>query len=118
MPYNKYGDKGMQHRLYELRKAKNITQQHLAVDLGIDQTSISSYECGKYLPTVDVLIKLAEYFGVSTDYLLGLSDIKTPLKTAFTDQTAYVVSLYESLPGDYRDRAIGYLEALKDGCTK
>lgn len=118
MPYNKYGDKCMQHRLYELRKTRNITQQRLAIDLGIDQTSISSYECGKYLPTVDVLIKLAEYFCVSTDYLLGLSDVKTPLKAATTDQTTYLVSLYESLPGNFRDRAIGYLEALKDASKK
>lgn len=104
----------MTFRLYELRKAKKITQQRLAIDLGIDQTSISSYECNKYLPTIEVLIKIADYFGVSIDYLLGLSDIKTPLKTASNNQTAYVISLYESLPRDYRERVIGYMEALRD----
>ena len=108
----------MQQRLYELRKAKNITQQRLAIDLGIDQTSISSYECGKYLPTVEVLIKLAEYFCVSTDYLLGLSNIKTPLKTVSTDQAAYAIALFEALPGNYKERAIGYLEGLKETCNK
>ena len=104
----------MQHRLYELRQSKNITQQRLAIDLGIDQTSISSYECGKYFPTVEVLIKIAEYFNVSTDYLLGLTEIKVPAKTATSERTAYVVSLYEALPHDKRERAIGYLEALQD----
>ena len=48
----------MQHRLYELRKAKNITQQRLAIELGIDQGSISSYEGGKYLPTMEILLGL------------------------------------------------------------
>ena len=104
----------MQQRLYELRRAKNITQQRLAIDLGVDQASIISYECGKYLPTIEVLLKLADYFGVSTDYLLGLSDIKTPIKFVADDQSAYLLSLFESLPGNYRDRVVGYAEALKD----
>jgi len=104
----------MQHRLYELRQSRNITQQRLAIDLGIDQTSISSYECGKYFPTVEVLVKIAEYFGVSTDYLLGLSEIKTSLKTATDEKTSYLVSLFETLPSNYKERAIGYLEALRD----
>jgi transcriptional regulator with XRE-family HTH domain len=104
----------MQKRLYELRKSKNITQQRLAIDLGIDQTSISSYECGKYLPTVEVLIKLAEYFGVSTDYILGLSDLKTPPKAVLDDQAAYLLSTYETLSNGNKNRLIGYAEALRD----
>lgn len=97
-----------------MRRARNITQQRLAIDLGVDQASISSYECGKYLPTIEILLKLAEYFGVSTDYLLGLSDIKTPIKFVADDQSAYLLSLFESLSGNYRERVIGYVEALKD----
>lgn len=102
----------MRKRLSELRKAKHLTQQLLAIDLGIDQSSISSYETGKYLPTVEVLAKYAEYFGVSTDYILGLTDIKTPVKTATDEQTVYASSLFASLPGSSRERAIGYLESL------
>ncbi len=104
----------MQHRLFELRQSRNITQQRLAIDLGIDQTSISSYECGKYLPTVEVLVRIAEYFSVSTDYLLGLSEVKSPLKTVQNDRDTYFLSLFETLPSTYQERAIGYLEALKD----
>lgn len=103
----------MLKRLYELRKSKNVTQRRMSIDLGIDQTSISSYECGKYFPTVEVLIKIAEYFGVSTDYLLELSDVKTPLKTASNDQTAYLISLFERLPRNHKERVIGYVEALR-----
>ena len=103
----------MQRRLYELPKAKNVTQQRMSIDLGIDQTSISSYECGKYLPTVEVLIKLAEYFGVSTDYLLELSDVKTPIKIVSNDQTTHLISLFESLPQNHKERVIGYVEALR-----
>lgn len=104
--------KVMHTRLLALRKEKHLTQQLLAIDLGIDQSSISSYETGKYLPTVEVLAKYAEYFGVSTDYLLGLTDVKTPVRAALDDQTAYASSLFASLPGSSRERALGYLESL------
>ena len=104
----------MLNRLVKLRKERNITQRRLAVDLGIEQASISSYECGKYLPTVEVLIKLANYFGVSIDYLLGLSDVKVPLKSKLDDQSTYLLSLFSALPGYYRERVIGYIEGLQD----
>ena len=104
----------MMGRLSELRKARGITQQRVAVDLGMEQTSISAYEAGKYLPTVDALVKLADYFNVSTDYLLGLTDAKPRLAGQMDDVTGYAASLFASLPGVYRERAIGYLEALRD----
>ena len=107
------GDNLMRNRLYELRKTRNITQQRLAVDLGIDQASISSYESGKYLPTVEVLMKIANYFSVSTDYLLGLTDVKAPIKAPTDDQATYLLSLFASLSGQHRERAIGYMEGLK-----
>ena len=107
------GDDNMLDRLLELRKARNITQQRLAVDLGIDQASISSYESGKYLPTGEVLVQLANYFGVSTDYLLGLSDVKGATKTPSDTQSVYLLSLFSSLSGAHRERVIGYIEGLK-----
>ena len=104
-------------RLLELRKAKKMTQQRLAIELGIDQASISSYESGKYLPTVEVLVKLAAYFGVSTDYLLGLSDVKMPQTMVNDDATMLVVTLFSSLPHNARDRVIGYIEGLKSSLS-
>lgn len=107
------GDNIMLNRLFELRRSRNITQQRLAVDLGIDQASISSYESGKYLPTVEVLIKIANYFGVSTDYLLELSDVKTPIKTPANNQETYLLSMFSALSARHRERVIGYIEGLK-----
>ncbi len=105
-------------RLLELRKEKNMTQQRLAIELGIDQASVSSYESGRHLPSVDVLVKLALFFGVSTDYLLGLTDVRTPQKTMVKDDaTMLVVTLFSSLPNNARDRVIGYIEGLKNGLT-
>lgn len=104
----------MKIRILELRKARNITQQRLAIDIGIDQASISSYESGKYLPNVEILIKISDYFGVSTDYLLGRSESKYQYNGRIDERSKYVLSIFENLPVPYRERAIGYLERLQE----
>lgn len=62
------------YRFKQERVTKGITQKDLAEILGVDRTSISKYENGKQLPEVPVLEKIANYFDVSTDYLLGKTD--------------------------------------------
>lgn len=63
-------------RLKELRKNKNLTQQELADKMSLVKSSISAYEKSAKYPSVEVLVKLCNYFNVSSDYLLGLSDNK------------------------------------------
>ncbi len=57
-------------RLKELRKAKGISQLKLALDLNTNQNTISRYENGQREPGIGELIKIADYFNVSVDYLL------------------------------------------------
>ena len=57
-------------RLKELRKSKNISQLKLALDLNMNQNSISRYETGEHEADYKTLIALADYFDVSIDYLL------------------------------------------------
>lgn len=61
-------------RLKELRKANKLSQKALAEAVGMSNTGIQNYELETRIPNVDVVIKLADYFNVSTDYLLGRSD--------------------------------------------
>ncbi len=61
-------------RLKELRKTKNISQMKLAMDLGMNQNSISRYETGERQADYETLIAFADYFNVSIDYLLGRTD--------------------------------------------
>ncbi len=61
----------MEFRLKSLRKAKNISQLKLALDLNMNQNSISRYENGEREADYNTLIKVADYFNVSIDYLLG-----------------------------------------------
>ena len=60
-----------QERLIEQRKLNNVTQRQLADYLQIAQPSYIRYENGKAEPTLENLVKIADYFDVSVDYLLG-----------------------------------------------
>lgn len=64
-------------RLESLRIERNIDQKVLSLDLRVSQPTISDWENGKKTPSVKNLIKLAAYFGVSIDYLLGLTENKS-----------------------------------------
>ena len=64
-------------RLKEIRKNRGITQLKLAMDLNISQNSISRYETGEREADYTTLIRLADYFNVSLDYLLERTDDPT-----------------------------------------
>lgn len=61
----------------KLRKSRNITQKELGAKIGLSKAVVSKYENGMGYPTYDVLIRIAQYFGVTTDYLLGVASGKT-----------------------------------------
>ncbi|KXG78248.1 helix-turn-helix domain-containing protein [Thermotalea metallivorans] len=65
-------------RIRLLRNEKEITQRELAEYLGLTPKMISFYENGERFPPHDIIIKLSDYFNVSTDYLLGKTDIRNP----------------------------------------
>lgn len=61
-------------RLKKLRVTKKLTQKQLAEHIKVTHVSISGYENGNRYPDTDTLQRLADYFDVTTDYLLGRSD--------------------------------------------
>ena len=63
-----------QERIKELRIQRNMSQIDLAVATRISQSAIAKWELGKTEPTVSAIITLANFFGETTDYLLGLVD--------------------------------------------
>lgn len=65
-------------RIKMLREERNMTQKELAAAIGVDRTAIAKYETGASGAKSEVLEKLADYFQVSTDYLLERTDKKTP----------------------------------------
>ena len=69
----------MESRIKSLREKRGLIQELLAAELGITQQMLSKYERDISIIKVDVLKRLAGYFNVTTDYLLGLSDVKRDL---------------------------------------
>jgi transcriptional regulator with XRE-family HTH domain len=61
-------------RLKQLRTEKNLSQAQLAKEIDVTQPAIAYWETGKKIPNAQAIITLAQYFGVTTDYLLGLED--------------------------------------------
>ena len=65
-------------RLRDLREDADLNQTQVARYLGMSQTGYSKYETGENDIPTEVLIRLARFYGTSTDYLLGLTDIRKP----------------------------------------
>ena len=61
-------------RLKELQRARNVPKVEVLRSVGLDRTSYFCYEKGQREPTISKLTALADYFNVSTDYLLGRTD--------------------------------------------
>lgn len=76
----------MEYRIKELRLNHDFSQKQIAEYLCITQQTYSRYEIGELEPSIKVLIRLARFYNISVDYLLGLSDCK---KRFWNDKTLY-----------------------------
>lgn len=65
----------LNERIVKLRKLRKITQEELAKKIGSTRSALSQYEIGTRSPDYETLKKIADYFEVSTDYLLGKTEI-------------------------------------------
>jgi len=61
-------------RLMFERRKKNLTQTQLSEAIGVSRITINKWEKGKSTPSVEMLLKLSEFFNVSVDYLLGIGE--------------------------------------------
>ena len=64
------------NRIKELRASRNIKQADLAATIKVSQAALSGYETGKFQADIETYMKIAAYFDVSLDYLLGRTDKK------------------------------------------
>lgn len=92
----------MKSRIKQLREKRGLIQERLAAELGITQQMLSKYERDVTLIKVDVLKKMSKYFNVTTDYLLGVSDVKRDLQRQMNmnetlDEYYDLVEVYKEL---------------------
>lgn len=93
----------MKTRIKELRLEKNLTQQTLAKCLSINQTTLSKLENGLAIPDAMLLISLSNFFHVSTDYILYLSEERLSADSLLADNMhhlkkyQHLISLYRKM---------------------
>ncbi|TCO79098.1 helix-turn-helix domain-containing protein [Marinisporobacter balticus] len=101
-------------RLKELRVEKNLTQEELAKIFNTGKASISHYESNRRMPDAHSIEKFAEFFSVSTDYLLGRTDIKSPSNDEIKIETkAYHNLNIGGLAEEDISKVEEYIELLK-----
>lgn len=77
---------GFDERIRQLRQARGISQVELSAALDVTKQSVSNWENNNIQPSIDILIRLSQYFSVSTDYILGLDERKYIEITELTDK--------------------------------
>lgn len=103
-------------RLKELRTKRGLYQKDIAAMLGIDRTTYVKYETGTSEPNFQMLLKLAEIYDVSTDYLLGREHKKKPTPEdgdGLDAEQAEIVKLFVSAPPALRAAALAVLRSAE-----
>ncbi len=118
-----------------IRKQHNISMKKLGEAINLGESTISQYESGNREPSFDILIKIADYFNVSIDYLLGRSDSAAPAvrDSQLIDRPEYTLSdkfardytdllkdtnfiemtkLFNGITAEYRALSLGYIVGL------
>lgn len=113
----------MESRIKQLRENRGLIQEILASELGITQQMLSKYERDVLCIKVDMLKRIAEYFNVTTDYLLGVSEVKRDLqgqmKVNKTLDTYYdLIEIYKGLDEYDQEMVWSIMQTVKKAGEK
>ena len=105
----------MKNRIAQLREERGMTQVRLSIELGVSQETVSAYENGKHYPSVAMLLKMAELFGASCDYILGLSPCRTAeTEASLSADEQQLLAHWRALSPAAQQKLQGYLDALRE----
>ena len=106
------------NNLKQIRNKKGLLQTKVAMDLNITQETVSSYETGRVLPSSDMLIKLADYYNTSIDYLLCRTKYDMPIDSIkpdnITDKDFNLLNKIRKLSDSDKDKVEAYIDGLND----
>ena len=88
-------------RLKELRLNAGLTQKDLAKAIEVGRTTVSEYESGKIVPKQEGLLRIANHFNVSVDYLTGVSNERATRKQNISDLDALLNTIHHILLDEY-----------------
>lgn len=97
------------NQIKSLRKAKKITQKQLGDVLGVAESTISMYESGNRQPDVDTMRKIADYFNVTIDYLIGGENISSSDKDELDEK---IIKIFGSLSEADQAQILDYARYL------
>jgi len=116
----------LMNNIKKLRKKKQLSQKKLAEILSVHQSAVAQWETGRTNPDMSLLILLSNVFGVSTDYLLGITDNPTPYAEIkgsnmpnsnewelVSPQEKEVLEMIKSLSPEDNAKAEEYIKMLK-----
>ncbi len=97
-------------RIRYLRKEHELSQQELAQKLGVNQTAVSQWERGVTTPSSVVMVNLCKLWGVTPDFLLGLSDERTSstIQQVDTEELQLLKELLDQLTPDQQQELLRY----------
>ena len=92
-------------RIKNLRQSRELNQVQLAEKLGVKKQSVSNWENDNIMPSIDMLIKIADFFDVSTDYLLGreTQEANAPHMLDITGLTPHQIEHIQFIVDDLRE---------------
>lgn len=103
------------NNIKQLREERGMSQVRLSIELGVSQETVSAYENGKHYPSVQALVKLSDIFGVSCDYILGLSEERhNVVYHSLSEKDRKLFNLYKALSLQNQDRVLAYIQGLYD----
>lgn len=100
-------------RIKELRKSKKMSQSELGKFIGVSQTTVTAWENGRAEPSSSYVAKLATFFNVSTDYLLGRDPKEDDLKTADKNVQLIAAHIDDGTTPEEMERIIDYIDYVK-----
>lgn len=104
------------NNLQILRKKKGYKQIKVALDLNTTQETISSYETGRVFPYIDMLIKLADYYNTSIDYILCRTKYDLPINDIkpnnISDEDFMLLNKINKLSSTDKAKAEAYIDGL------
>ena len=102
-------------KLREIRKSKNLTQQEIAKKLNLGRVNYNRYELEQVQPSIETLVKLADFYKVTVDELIGHDVPYLINKSQFSADQLAVIESIQKLDKEQIAKLIAYIDGLKDG---
>lgn len=99
-------------RLKELREKAELSQYAFAAEIGVAQSTVGSWESGAREPNFETTQRLADYFGVSVDYLLGREQKKETPAASLDPEETELLEKFNAFPGIVKSHILKYLDLI------